>query len=179
MDNFFNTQPILNDNKPDTNYCPNKCCKIDTRAFNDELTKDFTYDKNNKKGGVFVFNSIRGSILLIQSRGKLWGCPKGTVEKEEDVKTCALRELKEETGIDLPSGELTSYITIKNKGLYYLYDTTREAGQLPKYDEDEYNDATGFTWIKIDCLFKMMNFNMMKMNYHTKYIILNYLNFKL
>ncbi len=159
-----------------TVHCMNKCCKIRTRFFDDELTKHFTYSENNKKAGVFVYNSIRGSILLVQSRGKMWGFPKGTIE-EEPVKECALRELKEETGIKLTEDDLNKYIMIKNKALYYVYDTTIENGNL-QITED-YNDASGFTWIKIDCLFEMMNSGKIKLNYHTKFIILHYLNFNI
>ena len=94
----------------ETNYCNKKCCRIITRDFDPSTVSHFTYDKNNKKVGVFVYNSARGSILLVQSRGKLWGFPKGTLEKDECVKDCAIRELKEEAGIILTQDELKKYI---------------------------------------------------------------------
>ena len=47
-------------------------------------------------GGV-AFNE-RGEVLLIYRRGK-WDLPKGKRDEDEDMETCALREVKEETGL--------------------------------------------------------------------------------
>lgn len=39
-----------------------------------------------------------GELLLIFRRGK-WDLPKGKLDDGEDIETCALREVKEETGL--------------------------------------------------------------------------------
>ena len=49
-------------------------------------------------GGGLVSNR-RGDFLLI-SRNGLWDLPKGHQEEGEDIRTTALREVQEETGID-------------------------------------------------------------------------------
>lgn len=49
-------------------------------------------------GGGLVSNR-RGDYLLI-SRNGLWDLPKGHQEPGEDIGTCALREVREETGVD-------------------------------------------------------------------------------
>lgn len=48
-------------------------------------------------GGGVVRNSS-GNYLMIRRRG-LWDIPKGKLEKDEDIKECAVREVMEETGI--------------------------------------------------------------------------------
>jgi len=48
-------------------------------------------------GGGIVLNEA-GQVLLIYRRGK-WDLPKGKQDEGEDIVTCALREVKEETGL--------------------------------------------------------------------------------
>jgi 8-oxo-dGTP diphosphatase len=145
--------------------------------YNDEITNHFKYTKfMNKKAGVCIYNSIRGSILIVQSRGKLWGFPKGTIEPGETFIECAVRELKEETNIDLNPVELVKYITIKNRSVYYIYDTLHEKGTMPANAGTVENDVTGISWVKINCLHNLVNQNIIKLNFHTKYILKNYLN---
>ena len=52
-------------------------------------------------GGVVIF---RGKLLLLyknyKNRYEGWVLPKGTVEEEEEHSDTALREVKEETGVD-------------------------------------------------------------------------------
>jgi 8-oxo-dGTP pyrophosphatase MutT (NUDIX family) len=158
-------------------YCLDKCCKIECMNYNDEITNHFKYTKfMNKKAGVCIYNSIRGSILIVQSRGKLWGFPKGTIEPGETFIECAVRELKEETNIDLNPVELVKYITIKNRSVYYIYDTLHEKGTMPTNAGTVENDVTGLSWVKINCLHNLVNQNIIKLNFHTKYILKNYLN---
>ena len=49
-------------------------------------------------GGGLVSNR-RGDYLLINRNG-LWDLPKGHLEPGEDIETCSLREVQEETGVD-------------------------------------------------------------------------------
>jgi hypothetical protein len=48
-------------------------------------------------GGGLVYNDKK-QILFIYRNGK-WDLPKGKIEKGEDIKTCAIREVEEETGV--------------------------------------------------------------------------------
>ncbi len=71
-------------------------------------------------GGVVIF---RGKILLLYKNYKNkyegWVLPKGTVEEGEDFKETALREVKEETGVD---AEIIRYIGRSN----YTFNTTSD-----------------------------------------------------
>ena len=50
-----------------------------------------------KAGGGLVTNEI-GEVLFIFRRGK-WDLPKGKLDPGESLESCAMREVKEETGI--------------------------------------------------------------------------------
>jgi 8-oxo-dGTP diphosphatase len=96
-------------------------------------------------GVVFKFEGEELKILLILTQnGKVWGFPKGIIEKDEDPKETALREIKEETGV---SGKIidevgeTSYCFVmdneKNfkKVKYFLIEYT--GGELnPEWEVD-------------------------------------------
>ena len=64
-----------------------------------------------------------GRVYLLLDYGRYWDYPKGHVEKGEDDLTAALRELKEETGIDdaqlVPDfrHEITYFFRDRKKGL--------------------------------------------------------------
>jgi 8-oxo-dGTP pyrophosphatase MutT (NUDIX family) len=56
-------------------------------------------------GGGLVLND-RGELLMIFRRGK-WDLPKGKLDEGETIEDCALREVREETGlVNVERGEL-------------------------------------------------------------------------
>ena len=58
-------------------------------------------------GGGLVLNDA-GELLMIFRRGK-WDIPKGKLDEGETIEDCALREVKEETGLqDVERGELVA-----------------------------------------------------------------------
>ncbi len=59
---------------------------------------------NEKSCGAVIYRRKSGNLefLLIKNRrGGNWGFPKGHIERGEDEKATALREVKEETGLDV------------------------------------------------------------------------------
>ena len=64
----------------ETFLCTNVCCEIKIKPYkeNDDSNKKFI--ENKKKAGVFIYDPKTNKILIVQSRGNLWGSPKGTIE---------------------------------------------------------------------------------------------------
>lgn len=61
--------------------------------------------------GTYLFSTKTKKLLVCHathSRWNNWSIPKGIMEKGEDILTVCLRELKEETGIDVKSIKATS-----------------------------------------------------------------------
>lgn len=56
-----------------------------------------SYFKPISAGGGVVRNDA-GDVLMIHRRGK-WDLPKGKLDKGEEIEDCALREVREETGL--------------------------------------------------------------------------------
>jgi 8-oxo-dGTP pyrophosphatase MutT (NUDIX family) len=89
--------------------------------FDEIINKIFVeYKKINAAGGV-VLNQ-HNQILIIERLG-CWDLPKGKVEKDEDIRKAAIREVEEECGISNPaitSELITTYHTyfMKNKNYF-------------------------------------------------------------
>lgn len=49
---------------------------------------------------VSIFRKEKGIKYLLLNDGNIWGFPKGLLEKGEDEKETAIREAKEETGLE-------------------------------------------------------------------------------
>ena len=84
---------------------------------------------NIDRAGVILFSPNKKYVLLVKTKlyGN-WGFPKGKVEKNENLNMCAMRELKEETGltIDIDANHITNIIprrfnNMYNKSYYYCY----------------------------------------------------------
>ena len=103
-------------------------------------------------GGGVVRNN-RDEFLVIERKG-LWDLPKGKLEKGEDFKSAALREVAEETG--LKGLKLTEHLTTT----YHTYELsqqkvlkeTRWFGMLYRGSKDpdlqKEEDITGYRWAR-------------------------------
>lgn len=101
------------------------------------------------------FVHVQGEqVLLIFRRGK-WDLPKGKLDKDEDLATCAVREVEEETGVSgLRTEELltVTYHTYHERELFifketywYLLATDTAQPFIPQEDED----IEKCEWVKI------------------------------
>lgn len=75
----------------------------------------------NKAGGGLVYNK-KGEVLFIFRNGK-WDLPKGGIEKGEDIESTAMREVEEETGVNLlriTNKLQKTYHVFKRNGRYKL-----------------------------------------------------------
>lgn len=68
------------------------------------------------KAGIIVIDARTSSLLLVQSYGGLYSIPKGSMERGEDPCAAALRELKEETGMNVSRLDRTHLQPIKEEG---------------------------------------------------------------
>jgi bis(5'-nucleosidyl)-tetraphosphatase len=58
--------------------------------------------RQERSAGVILYRSTSGGrrLFLLLDYGRYWDYPKGHVERGEDDRSAALRELREETGLD-------------------------------------------------------------------------------
>lgn len=79
--------------------------KIDGNSYliNWHLTKELEKMKYEKSCGAIVYTNINGKRLYLveQMLDGHWGVPKGHVEENEKEEETALREIKEEVGLDV------------------------------------------------------------------------------
>jgi len=132
---------------------PNKSvnCVVITNDCDKAFKKIFkNYQKITAAGG--IVNRV-DEYLFIKRHG-LWDIPKGKVEKNEDVKIAAVREIEEECGITAP--EIIKELTITYHTYYFkgkdvlkkthwylmLYDKMEEL--IPQTEED----ITEVKWFK-------------------------------
>ena len=91
-------------------------------------------------GGVVIF---RGKILLLYKNYKNkyegWVLPKGTVEEGEEYKETAIREVKEETGLDIENPQLCGSKQFQDNDdaryVVLFYKTNRFRGELTSSEE--------------------------------------------
>lgn len=154
--------------------CNDGCCTIEIKnvSYPMKRPKRIVNNRVIKKAGVFVYDPNEDRVVLVQSRGQLWGVPKGTIENET-IPECAVRELKEETGIEIKAEKFLRATKIKNRAIYYYTEMKNTPLKIPENFDD--NDSTGLTWIKIDCLKKLLNTGHIMLNSHTREIFKKFL----
>ncbi len=129
--------------------------------------KDNRHKYNKNKSGVIMYDKNENKVLLVQSRGNLWGFPKGTFEDGETYEECAKRELREETGIDIDKRCLKESIYISSKVMYFYLEVNMNDYPVI-VQRNEGNDANSIGWININCIINMIINNKMKLNYQAK-----------
>lgn len=130
-------------------YIPTPCEEKTYKSFCSQ------FKEVNAAGG--LVSNRRGDVLLI-SRNGMWDLPKGHQEEGEDIRTTALREVQEETGVgQLELGELicvTDHCYLRG-GTWHLKHTwwydmlyTDPVDLTPQREED----ITKAAWVARSCL---------------------------
>jgi len=114
-------------------------------------------DRSRKVYGSIVISS-QNKILLVKGRSsQKWSFPKGHMEGTETSIQCAVRELREETGISITS-EPISYKKYSAAG-YFIYSVDQEYSPRPK-DQREIEAAGWFSYEDIQRLNKNVDVSM-------------------
>lgn len=153
-------------------HCIAGCCTLDIRDY--ISTNLITKNKCGRKAGCLLYDKYEDAVLLIQSRGNLWGAPKGSLETGENYITGAIREVLEETGIEITENMLGRRITIDDKSTYFLVDYKKCDVEIQSPNND--NDANSIGWIKTRCLRQFINNDIIKLTKHTEMILSHFLD---
>tara|TARA_A100001015_G_C15010360_1_gene722768 strand:+ start:741 stop:1247 length:507 start_codon:yes stop_codon:yes gene_type:complete len=163
-------------------------CKCENCFFSlknylgEHLYHDDRIKYNKRKAGILLIY-IDDNIpyfLLVQSRGRLWGVPKGTIDNNETFLDGAIRELREETNINLSPKEVVNYNRMYiNKKVLYFYNITEKGVHTPRVNCSINNDANSVAWISLSCLKHNIFIGNMQITSHTKKILkrLNFFDF--
>lgn len=128
----------------------------------EKLRKDFfKHFKLIQAAGGLVKNK-NGEILLIFRRGK-WDLPKGKLDENESIIECAVREVKEETGLtDIKAGKeigatYHTYVQfgkhILKQSHWFMMVAKKDEPLIPQTEED----ITEIKWVKKEDLEKYLN----------------------
>lgn len=152
----------------ETYKCPNGCCVIKIKPYISKKDPFEKFRRRRRKAGAFIYDPKTDSVLLVQSRGHLWGPPKGTLNYNESENNCAIREVKEETGLDVSLDIFPKAARIQNRAIYYYLEMDK--CEVTVQDHIEGNDANGICWIKPDCLAKCIENGNISLSQHCRII---------
>ena len=131
-----------------------ECCNILNWDYIPKKYKNDTNPDKRKAGGIMIY---KGRVLIVQSRAKKWGFPKGGFEKGENASMCAKREIYEETSLKVIFNEDDSKIKFKHTTFFIKHFQI----EPPDIDYDHLktpgNDCTGIGWIRLTCLRQLVN----------------------
>ena len=138
-----------------------------SRSFSFNINPGITsnHKKNLKNNDFYEFPSVGVGILLVHNDrillgrridSGMYGLPGGWLEFCEDWNECAARELKEETGISMPSSAFNHIYTINSINTERRYHSVScvmfgfmNEKELPNLINKEPNKCYGWFWISL------------------------------
>ncbi len=120
-------------------------------------------EETSAGGVVFRRDGARVLFLLIRDSYRNWGFPKGHLEDDEPADVAALREVREETGIDELTirgdvGTIDWYFrfrgTLVHKVCHFFLMEARSAATKPQRDEG----ITACRWLSLDEARKLISY---------------------
>jgi 8-oxo-dGTP pyrophosphatase MutT (NUDIX family) len=154
--------------------CVGGCCSIFSTEYNAE-NDEKSWVVGNAKAGALLFDEAKNAVLLVQSRGNLWGISKGSLESGETPVDGAIREVREETGIDISTCDFSESVVIYNLSTYFFIKHSTCAVSVQ--DEIRGNDVTAVAWLRLSCLKTLITNQDIKLTKHAKIVLRKYLNF--
>jgi 8-oxo-dGTP pyrophosphatase MutT (NUDIX family) len=154
--------------------CLNGCCILEVVPYLHEKSVQWSKVPKRHKAGVFLRENQTGKILIVQSRGKLWGPPKGTMESDETPIETAVRELEEETGLVISPKILESTETtrLKTRTTYFWHSvpspTPVTIQNIPG------NDVNGIGWVHPSCIANLAKYNRIQVTKHLERLLREY-----
>lgn len=114
--------------------------------------------KKEKSCGCVIME--KDKVLLIQQLEGIWGFPKGHMEVGETEVETALREVKEETNLDVEINEnkryTVEYITDRNTYKEVVLFLAKKISGNEKYQESE---LTAMKWMNFDDAMKTITYD--------------------
>ena len=159
-----------------TFFCENKCCKYHVTNYVPRRPPVYTVvdrKARRRKAGVFVYDPAKNKVLLVQSRGRLWGPPKGSAEPLETFEECGRRELQEETGLTVSEEVFQRPYILKSNVTYFAAAISEGDCEIQMGSG---NDANGIGWFDVDCVKKSVEEGKMKINQHLRMVFRTFLN---
>ena len=105
---------------------------------------------------VAILNSNRELLMLHRKDNKKWTMPGGTMEFGESLTDCALREVKEESGLDVEIKDIIGTYTDPNIRVAYSDGEVRQEftivyyGEALNYDVSLDDESRQFKWLSLD-----------------------------
>ena len=155
--------------------CIKGCCTLYVEEYKGKVPnkKEILDNNYQEKAGMFIYDPYSKKILLVKSRGRLWGPPKGGTEKDEKILDCAKREVKEETGLIISDDDIIIKININSRAVYYYVELKETDVKVQNHIIG--NDANGIGWINKNCLYEMVTNGKILLNQHCRILIRRFL----
>ena len=151
-----------------TPYQFSQGASINSGLVEKEIT-DSDYSKENIEGIITEKDLNDVKILLVQSKGQFWGPPKGSLNPGESIINAAIREVKEETGIEFDQKNIGEIRVVK--GSCYYFHLNIDEIPVSIQTSLEGNDANGIGWFRVECLNNMVKSGKLQINQHCTLLI--------
>ena len=105
---------------------------------------------------VAIINDKKELLMLHRKDNKKWTMPGGTLEFGESMTDCALREVKEESGLNVVIKDIIGTYTDPNIRVAYSDGEVRQAftivyyGEVQGYDVKLDDESSNYVWVSFD-----------------------------